>query len=86
MHAPHADWIAPAGLRAVGPDTDDAAIPADVLGSPSLSLIAKGVYALTVTHQGQPVDPYDDAVEDAPDIAAAIQELIKAGLIVRVKR
>lgn len=86
MQAPHADWIAPARLRAVEPDIDDAAIPADLLDSPSLSLIAKGIYALALAHQGQPVDPYDDAVEDARDIAAAIEELIEAGLIVRSRR
>lgn len=86
MHSPHTDWIAPAGLRAVESDPDDAAIPAEVLGSQSLSLIAKGIYALILAYQGRPVDPYEEAVEDPRDIAAGIEELIEAGLIVRLTR
>jgi len=86
MHSPHADWIAPPGLRAVEPDPDDAAIPAEVLGSRSLSLIAKGIYTLALAYQGRPVDPYEEAVEDPSDIAAGIEELIEAGLIVRLTR
>lgn len=77
-------WIAPASLRAVETDPEATAIPGSVLADPELSLMAKGIYALAVAHQGQPINPYDDAVEDPAKIGEALAELIGAGLIVRV--
>lgn len=76
-------WIAPASLRAVEADPDATAIPRSVLADPELSLMAKGIYALVLAHQGQPINPYDDAVEDPAAIGGALAELIDAGLIVR---
>lgn len=78
------DWIAATGLWPVHADQADAIIPDHVLADPGLSLLAKGLFALLVAEQGRPVNPYDDAYEDASDIAGAIEELIEAGLIVRV--
>ncbi len=46
--------------------------------------MARGLYALLLAQQGAPIDPYDDAVESPVDLAAAIEELITAGLAVRV--
>lgn len=79
------DWIAAAGPRAVSDDAEDTAIPHAVLGDPNLSLIAKGIYALVLSYQGQPVNPYEDAIEDAEDIRAAIDELLETGLVMRVQ-
>lgn len=78
-------WIAARGPRAVTDDAEDTAIPYAVLDDPNLSLIAKGMYALVLSYQGQPVNPYEDAIEDAEDIRAAIDELLNAGLVVRVQ-
>jgi hypothetical protein len=87
MSSPLPDWwIAPAGLRAVETDPEATAIPDNVLADPDLSLMAKGIYALVLTYQGQPINPYDDAVEDPAEIADALDELVLAGLIVRVSR
>ena len=78
------DWIAAAGVRAAHADIADAVIPDHVLSDPNLSLMAKALHALLIAGQGKPVNPYDDAYEDPSDIAAAIDELIAAGLVVRV--
>ncbi|WP_159084962.1 hypothetical protein [Planctomonas deserti] len=78
------DWIAGAGLRAVRDDAGDVGIPPDILADQDLSLMARGLYALLLAQQGAPIDPYDDAVESPVDLAAAIEELITAGLAVRV--
>ena len=80
------DWIAPTGLRRVIQDAVATDIPDDAMSDPRLSLIAKGLYALLLTHQGQPIDPYEDAVEDAVEIRAAIDELIENGYATRVIR
>lgn len=48
--------------------------------------MTRGLYALLLTRQGAPIDPYDDAVESPVDLAAAIEELIVAVLAVRVAR
>ena len=78
------DWIAPTGLRRVIQDAVATDIPDDAMSDPHLSLIAKGLYALLLTHQGQPIDPYEDAVEDAAEIRAAVGELIANGYAARV--
>ncbi|MFB8190360.1 hypothetical protein ACFC14_13615 [Microbacterium sp. NPDC055988] len=78
------DWIAATGPRAVSEKAEDTAIPYAVLDDPHLSLIAKGLYALLLTGQGQPINPYEDAVEDVEDIRLAIDELVEAGLVIRV--
>ncbi|MEJ1922227.1 hypothetical protein [Microbacterium sp. KHB019] len=83
MSAPD-EWIAATGPRPVSSDPNDTAIPDAVLDDPALSLAAKGLYALVLMKQGQPVDPYDDAFEDAADIHTAIDELVAAGLVLRV--
>lgn len=79
-------WIAPVGLRAVETDPEFTAIPDSVLADPDLSLMAKGIYALALAYQGQPINPYDDAVENPAKIADALDELVRASLIVRVSR
>ena len=80
------DWIAPTGLRALEPEAIDTAIPDTAMLDPRLSLAAKGLYALLLSYQGQPVDPYEDAIEDEADIRAATNELIELGYAVRVTR
>lgn len=59
------DWIAATGPRAVSGRAEDTAIPHAELGDPRFSLIAKGLYALVLAEQGQPFNPYEDAIEDA---------------------
>lgn len=86
MKSPASDWIAPTGVRSVEADAIDTAIPDSAMSDRRLSLAAKGLYALLLTYQGQPIDPYDDAVEDEADIRAAIDELIECGYAVRVRR
>lgn len=79
------EWIAVSGPRPVSGKAEDTAIPDEVLGDPRLSLVAKGLYALALSGQGRPINPYEDAVEAADDIRAAIKELVAAGLVVRVQ-
>jgi hypothetical protein len=79
------DWIAPTGVRAVEPNASDTAIPDAKMSDPRLSLTAKGLYALLLTCQGQPVNPFEDAIEDEAEIRAAIAELIANGYAVRVE-
>ncbi|MBF0671783.1 MAG: hypothetical protein IR160_04270 [Salinibacterium sp.] len=86
MTSGRSDWIAPTGVRAVEVDALDTAIPDSALSDPRLSLAAKGLYALLLAYQSQPIDPYDDAIEDEADIRAAIEELIESGYAVRVER
>ncbi|BDZ39351.1 hypothetical protein ACFPJ2_08445 [Microbacterium suwonense] len=85
MGAP-SEWIAARGLRPVSADPSELGIPDHVLNDVELSLAAKGLFALLVASQGQPIDPFDDALEDNADISAAIDELLGAGLAVRVAR
>jgi len=80
----HEVWIAATGVWPVHDDIADAVIPDRVLNDPALSLTAKGLFALLVAMQGQPVNPYDDAYESPAVIAAAIDELVSAGLAVRM--
>lgn len=86
MEAPHEDWIAATGLWPVREDMADVVVPDHVLAAPDLSLMAKGLFALLVAHQGRPVNPFDDPYEDLADIQAAIDELIKNGLAIRVAK
>lgn len=79
------DWIAPTGVRRIAPDTLSTQVPETVLSDTRLSLTAKGLYALLLTYQGRPVDPYEDALEDEAEIRAAIDELIAFGYAVRVE-
>lgn len=46
--------------------------------------MARGLYALLLAQQGVPIDPYDDAFESTDYIAAALEELIAAGLAVKL--
>lgn len=80
------EWIAALGLRAVSEDPSDTTIPDAVLNDPALSLTAKGLYALAISGQGKPLNPFDDALESTEDIDAAIDELMAAGLIMRVRK
>ncbi|WP_404473548.1 hypothetical protein [Microbacterium aerolatum] len=77
------EWIAAYGPRPVSDDPNDSAIPDAVLNDPTLSLTAKGLYAIVLSKQGQPLNPFEDAFEDSKDIHAAIEELVAAGLVVR---
>ncbi|MDF1478789.1 hypothetical protein PYV02_06785 [Leifsonia sp. H3M29-4] len=83
MTAPE-DCIAARGLWPLTDDKAGIPIPDHVLADRDLSLIAKGLFTLLLANNGQPVNPYEDAYEDAADIAVAIEELIAAGLAVRV--
>lgn len=83
--SPASDWIAPTGVRAVEPDAASTAITDSAMGDPRLSLIAKGLYALLLTYQGQPVDPYEDAIDEKEEIRTAIEELVSNGYAIRVK-
>lgn len=79
-----AQWIAAVGLWPVRDDPSEAVIPDHVFADPDLSLLAKGLFAVLIAEQGKPVNPYEDAHEDASDIAAAIDELVDAELAVRL--
>lgn len=81
-----ADWIAPTGVRAVDPGAQATGIPDVVLNDESLSLAARGLYALVLTYRGEPINPYEDAVESPADIGSAVDELIERGLVVRPSR
>lgn len=83
--SPASDWIAPNGVRAVELDAADTSLPDSAMNDPQLSLVAKGLYALLLAYQGQPIDPYYDAIEDEGEIRAAIEELVASGYAVRVK-
>lgn len=78
------EWIAVSGPGLVSAKAEDTAIPDEVLGDPRLSLVAKGLYALALSEQGKPINPYDDAVEEVEDLRMAIDELVTAGLVVRL--
>ncbi|KJL24865.1 hypothetical protein RL72_01588 [Microbacterium azadirachtae] len=78
------DWIAATGLWPVHDDVANVVVPDHVLADPNLSLIAKGLFTLLVAEQGQPVNPFDDPYEDVADIQAAVDELVEAGLALRV--
>ncbi|GEK86615.1 MULTISPECIES: hypothetical protein [Microbacterium] len=80
------EWILALGLRPVSDDPNDSAIPDAVLNGPSLSLTAKALYALVLSTQGRPLNPFEDAFEDSKDIHAAIDELVAAGLVVRTTK
>lgn len=80
------DWIAVAGVRAVDADATHTAVPDAVMHDPRLSLEAKGLYMFLASYQGQPIDPYEDRVEDEETIARAIEELIDLKLAVRLSR
>lgn len=80
------DRIAPTGLWRVSNDEGGIPIPDHLMADPSLSLMAKGLLALLLAEQGRPVNPYEDALESDGDIAAAIEELIDAGLAVRIEQ
>lgn len=86
MRSPASDWIAPTGVRPVEADPVTTAIPDFALNDPRLSLTAKGLLALLLSHCGQPIDPHEDAIEDAADIAGAVDELIEFGYAVRIAR
>jgi hypothetical protein len=78
------DWIAATGLRAVDSDATSTLVPTGLMDQLDLSLIARGLYALLLVEQGAPVDPFENALDDETEIAAAIEELVAAGLAVRV--
>lgn len=78
------DWVAATGLRRVDPDATHTPVDTGVLNDASLSLEAKGLYVLLQSYQGQPIDPYADAVEDDETIARAVEELIARGYAARV--
>lgn len=80
------DWVAPTGVRRLDPEATTTAIPASAMADPRLSLTAKGLYTLLLTYQGEPIDPYEDTIEDVDDIRAAIDELVDCGYAVRVAR
>lgn len=80
------DWIAARGVWPLTDEPGGTPIPDHLLADPDLSLMAKGILALALTTQGQPVNPYEDAFEDIEDIRVAVDELIEADLVVRVRR
>lgn len=80
------EWIVATGLWPVHERVADVVVPEHVLADPDLSLIAKGLFTLLVAEQGKPVNPFDDAYEDVADIQGAVDELVDAGLAVRVAK
>ncbi|HWH25137.1 MAG TPA: hypothetical protein VNT53_00625 [Pseudolysinimonas sp.] len=80
------DWIAVTGLHAVDPDASTTLVPDMIMNDSRLSLIARGLYALLLSYQGQPIDPYEDAIEDEEEIRTAVDALIETGYAVRVRR
>lgn len=65
-------------------DPEETVIPDAVLSDPELSLMAKGIYALALSHQSQPINPYDETVESTEVIGVAIEQLVEAGLVKRM--
>lgn len=55
-----------------------------VLQQPSFSLLAKGLYTLLVEQPGEAVNPFHDLYEPAEAVHRAAEELISAGLAIRV--
>ncbi len=86
MSSMRSDWVAVTGVRPVDPDVTQTAVPWSVMHDERLSLTAKGLYGRLLSYQGQPIDPYDEALDDQDDIAAAIDELLASGYAVRVAR
>jgi hypothetical protein len=80
------DWVAVTGLHAVDPDATTTLVPGSVMNDPRLSLVAKGLYTALLSYQGQPIDPYEDAIEDEGEIRTAIDQLVECGYAVRVGR
>lgn len=80
------DWVAVVGLRLFDPEATTTDVPGAVMNDPGLSLIARGLYAALLSYQGQPIDPYENAIDEDAESAEAIEELIGAGLAVRVAR
>lgn len=78
-------WIAATGVWPVHDDVADAVVPVHVLNNPALSLIAKGLFALLIAEQGRPVNPHEDSHEAPAAITEAVEELVSAGLAVRVQ-
>lgn len=86
MSSQPSDWIAPTGVRPVEADTETTAIPGDAMRDSRLSLTAKGLLALLLSYNGQPIDPYEDAIEEAAEIDQAVAELISFGYALRIPR
>jgi hypothetical protein len=86
MSSTRSDWIAVTGVRSFDLDTTETAIPWSIMNDERLSLIAKGLYGRLLSYEGQPLDPYDEALDDLEDIAAAIDQLLGGGYAVRVAR
>lgn len=86
MASQASDWVAVTGLHAVDPEATTTLVPGAVMNDPRLSLIAKGLYTALLSYQGQPIDPYEDAIEDDQEIRTAIDELVECGYAVRVQR
>jgi hypothetical protein len=86
MASTASDWVAVTGLHAVDPDATTTLVPEAVMNDSRLSLVARGLYAALLSYQGQPIDPYEDAVEDDEDVRAAIDELVDSGYAVRLTR
>lgn len=80
------DWVAVTGLLLVDPNATTTLVPDVVMEDPRLSLAAKGLYAVLLSYQGQPIDPYEDAIEGEEEIRVAIDELVACGYAVRVRR
>lgn len=80
------DWIAVRGPLPLDGNPAGVPIPQTVLSDPNLSLMAKGLFSRLLAEPGVPVNPYEDAYEAEDDIAAAVEELIEADLIMRVSR
>lgn len=80
------DWIAPiAGFATADEATANIAATA-AMENPHLSLLAKGLHALVLTHEGEPINPYADSYQPPELIKAAIEELLEAGLIIRAQQ
>lgn len=84
MSSTASDFIAATGNRASDANGATPEILDEVIANQDLSLTARALYALVLAQNGQPLNPYADAIEDADDIRKAIDELVIAGLIVRV--
>jgi hypothetical protein len=78
------EWVAVAGRRLIDPDATTTDVPTVVMNDQSLSLVARGIYVALLSYQGQPIDPYENAIDDDGVITAAINELVAAGLAVRM--
>lgn len=80
----YSDLIVTRGVSANTPASEIDARAQLVMQDPSLSLRAKGLFTLLLEFAGEPHNPFAELYEPAEVIHDAVEELVAAGLIIRV--